>query len=455
MAERNLTQGSEAAAVVAVSAPMVIGILGVILVGVADAYFLGRVGQTELAAVGFIFPVTTAIKSLAIGLSAGANAALSQSIGRGDDPARTRRIGLHAAALGLAVGAVTGLALWPGAGPLFGLLGAGGAVQTEILGYMGWWALGFPFVCLFMLTGAMFRSRGDGMTAAIIMASQAVLNIAMDPVLIFGLGPIPAMGAAGAGLATAGSAVLAALAAMLWAARRGYVSTGGRPLHCLGDSLRKIGQVGLPAAFSNAINPAGMAAVTAAVATLGDAAVAGFGAATRVQTLALVPMLALSAGIGPVIGQNWGAERPDRARRAVRATFLICTGYGAAIGAALFAFAGPIAGLIAAGQEDAATCAQYLRIVGPTLMGYGILVTGNAAMNARDRAVWSMALSLGRIAAIYLPLAWLLVGSMGFSGVAGAAAAANLAAIAAMLVAVGRTGLSPFGTGRSRAAQLA
>ena len=172
-------------------------------------------------------------------------------------------------------------------------------------------------------------------------------------------------------------------------------------------SLGELAGVGAPAAFSNAINPAGMALVTAAVATLGDAAVAGFGAATRIQSVAIVAMLALSAGIGPVVGQNWGAERKDRARAAVRHAWLFCACYGTLLAIVLFALADPLARAIATDAEAAGYTRRYLMVVGWSLFGYGVLVTANAAMNARSKALHSMALSLGRIFVVYLPLAWL------------------------------------------------
>ncbi|SPJ22753.1 MATE family efflux transporter [Palleronia abyssalis] len=445
MPDQNLAEGSVTRAVLKVSAPMTLGIFGVISVGLADAYFLGRVGQTQLAAVGYIYPVTVAVTSLSIGLSAGANAALSQSIGRGDDSNDTIRMGMHALGLGLLVGLFVGGALWAVQGPLFAAIGAGEAVRPEIAAYVFWWAMSFPFLVLSMLIGAMFRARGDGVTAATIMVTQAAGNIALDPLLIFGVGPFPEMSTGGAGFATFAVRMGATVGGLLWAWHKGLLTTCRDPFACIGTSGRLIGQVGLPAALSNAINPAGMAMVTAAVATLGEAAVAGFGAATRVQTLALVPLLALSSGIGPVVGQNWGARRTGRARSSVRVTWMMCVGYGAAVGLVLLLFGQTISGWIASGAEDAAISTTYLRIVGFSLFGYGVLVTGNAALNARSKAVWSMGLSLSRISAVYLPLAWILVGVMGFTGIAIAAATANVAGALATLWATSRTGLWPLG----------
>ncbi|MDF1728199.1 MAG: MATE family efflux transporter, partial [Sulfitobacter sp.] len=400
-----------------------------------------QVSSTALAAVGFIYPVTTAVTSLSIGLSAGANAALSQGVGRGDDGEATQRLGLHAISLGLALSlAVAGLfyLLYPF---IFSALGAEGKVSDAIAQYVPYWIASFPFLVTMMITNAVFRSHGDSLTSAWIMVLAAAVNVGLDPLLIFGLWGPPELGIEGAAIATLVGRVLAVVLALWIAWRRGLLGWCGAFFKDALASARRILKVGLPAAFSNAINPAGMALVTAAVATVGETAVAGFGAATRIQAMAFVPFLALSAGIGPVVGQNWGAERQDRAQGATAAAFWFCLGYGAVMGVILFAFAEPLAGLFASGEQDAAFAATYLRWVGLSFFGYGIVVTSNAAMNARNKALWSMSLSLGRIFLLYLPLAWAGALTIGFPGIVAAAVLANVLAGWAGLTAARGTGL--------------
>ncbi|MBD3663609.1 MATE family efflux transporter [Sulfitobacter sp. TSTF-M16] len=423
------------------SAPMSFGIFAVLSVGLADAYFLGQIGGAALAAVGFIYPVTTAITSLSIGLSAGANAALSQGVGAGDDAEATRRLGLHAIGLGLGLSLLTAAAVWLVYPWLFIALGAGEEVSGNIAQYMPVWAMSFPFLVTMMIVNAVFRAHGDSLTSAWIMVLAAVVNVGLDPLLIFGMWGLPELGVQGAAIATLVGRVVAVLLALYIAWRRGLLGWCGALLDGLMASIRKILHVGLPAAFSNAINPAGMALVTAAVATIGETAVAGFGAATRVQSMALVPLLALSSGIGPVIGQNWGAEEKDRSRAATTLAFWFCVGYGALAAVVLAVFAAPIAGVFTSGEEDMAFAATYLRWVGFSLFGYGILVVGNAAMNARDKAVWSMSLSLSRILLLYLPLAWIGAVTIGFAGVVAAAIVANVLSAWATLVAAKATSL--------------
>lgn len=443
--KRDLTEGPVWRALTLMSAPMSFGIFSVIAVGLADAYFLGQVSGAALAAVGFIYPVITALTSLSIGVSAGANAALSQRIGAGADADETQRLGLHAIGLGVLLSLMVGAVIWAAFPLLFGALGASGDVADEVGAYMPLWALSFPFLVVMMITNSVFRAHGDGATSAGIMIVAAFFGIALNPLFIFGWGPVPEMSTAGAALSTLVGRVFA-MAIALWIAwRRGLLGVCGSMLSGVVKSTGKILNVGVPASLSNAINPAGMALVTAAVATVGDDAVAGFGAAGRVQSILLVPLMALSAGIGPVVGQNWGAEKQNRAQSAVGWAFGFSLVYGALVGVILLLLASPIAGLLASGAQDQEYAAQYLRIVGLSMFGYGMLVIANAAMNARDKAVWSMSLSLGRILLIYLPGAWIGVMWLGYIGVVVAAAAANVIGAAAAVVAVRRTGLMSDG----------
>ena len=438
---RDLNEGPVWRALLSVSGPMAFGIFAVISVGLVDAYFLGRLGGDALAAVGFVYPITMTITSLSIGLSAGANAAISQALGRKAEGDAAVRIGLHALGIGTVLGAAAGLAFWAVDEPLLSSMGATDGVLEAALAYTPVWAASFPALVAMMLINAIFRAHGNGGRSALIMVFSAVFNVALTPTLILGWGPAPELGVAGAAWSTLIAYVLACALAAGWALRSGVLRTCGNMLDGLAGSALTLARVGGPASLSNAIRPAGMAAVTAAVATLGATYVAGFGAAGRVQGLAAVPLLALSAGIGPVVGQAWGAERPDRAATALRLSCLFALGYGLALAAALFVLARPIAGLFSDEAAAVDAAALYLRVVGWSLFGFGILIAGNAALNAMNRAGYAMALSIARVGAVYLPLAWLGAVTVGYWGILAAAVAANLFAAGAVLVAARAAGL--------------
>ncbi|MFP7673845.1 MATE family efflux transporter [Marivita sp. S0852] len=440
MAKKYLTDGPVWHALASVSAPMTFGILAVLSVGLADAYFLGQLGQAPLAAIGFVYPVTTAITSLSLGLSAGANAAVSQAIGKGSDSDAPARLALHALGLGLLLAIAVAVAFWALSAPIFVLMGASDAALIEAKAYAPFWAVSFPFLVVMMVTNAAFRANGDGATSAAIMVLGALINIALNPLLIFTF----ELGTQGAAIATAIGRAFGAVVAVVYAFHTGVLSRCANVLSGVAHSIRQVLTVGVPAALSNAINPAGISLVTAAVATLGDAAVAGFGAATRVQSVALVPLFALSAGIGPVVGQNWGANKRDRARTGVRDAWVFCGGYGVLLAIVLTSFANPLAGVFIEDGKAKQYAAQYLSIVGWSLFGYGVLVTANAAMNARSKAGYSVGLSLARIFAVYVPLAWLGLMTFGYSGILAAAVMANVFAVGGAWWSTRRTGLHPF-----------
>lgn len=420
---------------------MVLGVLAVMSVSLADAYFVGKLGEIELAAISFIFPVTTALTSLGIGLSAGSNAVVSQALGAG----RTReahRAAAHAIVLGGGLGVLVSIAGYFAIDPLFTLLQAQDNVLPSIREYLQVWYYGFPLLTLLLITNALMRAHGGAIAPASLMILNAIINIGLNPVLIFGWGPVPALGIAGAATATLIAFAITTLAS-LWPVFRSYDILD--PHHFLASgytaSIRGIGEVGAPAAFANAINPAGLAAITAIVAGFGPATVAGFGAAGRIESIAMVPLLGLSGSIGAIIGQNWGAQKYGRASRALQLAVAFCLVYGLAVAALLNVAAETIAAQFSDKPAVHEQTVLYLRIVAWTFFAYGVLIVTNACLNARSRAFASMALSITRIGVLYVPLAWFGGQVLEQAGVYTGAAIANVVAAAAAIALAARLGL--------------
>lgn len=427
--QNQLTEGPVWRSLLTVGGPMSLGILGVLAIGLADAYFLARAGNSELAAIGFVYPVIVAIAAMSIGLSAGANAAISQAEGSHRAEDEVVRLTVHAAVIALALGVVVALLFWQLSPVLFHLLGARENVLDNILAYVPYWAASFPLLTTTMILEASFRAHGDGRRAAGLMVFTAVVNIALTPLFIFGGWIIPEMGMAGAGISTLVARFLALCIGLLVAWRRGIIGYVRRPMKEAGQSFKDIAGVGFPAALSRGVNPAGMAIVTAAVATVGDQAVAGFGAAARIQSIALIPFLALAAGIAPVVGQSWGKGDTARAGQTMQAASIFCIGYGVVLGIVLFFFAGTLAEFMTAASDAADYTRQYLQVVGASLFGYGIVLSANAALTARSKASWALAISIVRIGVLYVPLAWVGVTLFGYTGILIAAIVANVAIV--------------------------
>ena len=427
---RDLTSGSVRGHLARLGLPMTLGIVGVLSISLADAYFLGRLGTGPQAAISYTFGVVLTLQSLGIGLSAGAASVVSRALGeeRGEETGgggRTRRLATDSLVLAvLIVAALTALGLLL-VRPLFVLLGAEGAVLEDILAYMRIWFFGLPFLVVPMVANGLIRANGDAVAPSAIMVGAALVNVALDPLLIFGLGPFPRLeieGAAWASLISRAVTFVAALGVLIWRER---LLTAALPSAAdLLSSWREVLAVGAPAALSTSVNPFAITVVTGVLSRFGPETVAAFGVGTRIEALACVPLLALSSAIGPVAGQNWGRGQTDRVRAALGNAFAFSAGWCVLLGLVFWLLGPQVASLFASEAAVTEGVARYLRIVGVSLAGYGVIVTASAAFNATGRALQGLGMTSLRSLALYVPLAGLgaLVGPpwAAFAGIAAA-----------------------------------
>ncbi len=421
-----LTHGSIRGHLIEQTLPMMIGVAALMSVGLVNAYFIGRLGADELAAVAFIFPVTIAISSLGVGVMVGINSVIARALGAGDVNRAARRANFGAV-FALAVGIVLGIAQFAVIEPLFRLMQAPDALMPLIAEYMRPYSLGLPMLMLQMGLNGVLRGQGEARATGYIGVCYAATNWVLTPVLINGWMSIPALGVAGAAWAANIGFALAAGLALLLIARTPLPIRPGLIRECrVGESAGAILRVAGPAAFSNAINPIGLMVLTALLATQGNAAIAAFGAAGRIQSFAVVPLLALSGSIGAIVGQNWGAGQYVRARRAMWEAGLFAGAYGLAIAAVLFAFGDPLAQLF---TDDPAVEREFKRYLALSVWGYGgfgVLITANGALNAIDRARFALAQSFARVFLLMLPFAWLMRGAWGADAIYAAELVANV-----------------------------
>ena len=422
-----LTRGSIRGHLVTQTTPMIIGVAAIMSIGLVDAYFIGQLGRTELAAISFIFPISVALTSMGVGVMVGINSVVARALGEGDWDKAARRANFGMV-FAVTVGVVLGLTLFALLDPLFALMNADAATLPFIRTYMQPFALGFPLLMSIMGINGTLRGQGEARKTSYISVCYAAANWVLDPILITGAFGIEGLGIVGAAYATLiGWAIAIVLGLYL-------IRKTDLPLNPaliregrIGAPLAAIARVAAPAAFSNSINPIGLSVLTALVAIEGQAAVAGFGAAGRLQSFATVPLLALSGSIGAIVGQNWGASQFERARRAVRYAFGFCMVYGLAIALVLFGFGERFAGLF---SDDPAVVAQfdaYLKIAVWGYAGFGLLITANGVLNAVDKASLALLQSFARVFLVMMPFAWLLRGAWGADAIYAAELVANLA----------------------------
>ncbi len=220
--------------------PMVFGILAMVAFNLVDTFFIGQLGANQLAAISFTFPVVFIISSLTMGLGIGAAAVISHAIGQGNRD-KVRRLTTDSLALSLLVVAffvIVGLLTIE---PIFRLLGATPQIMVLIKQYMRIWYLGTIFVVLPMVGNSAIRATGDTKTPSLIMLVAVTVNIILDPLLIFGFGPIPRLELAGAAIATVTARGITCLLSVWVLYQREKMITLVRPkLKAVLDSWKRI-----------------------------------------------------------------------------------------------------------------------------------------------------------------------------------------------------------------------
>ena len=422
-----LTAGPVGIHLRSIAVPMALGFVALNSYSIADTYFVGQLGTLPLAAMSFTFPVAFAMISVGLGVGIGTSSVVARLLGTGDRAA-VQRITTHALILGAVAGLLllaVGLATIE---PVFRLLGADERTLPLITEYMQVYYLGSMFFILPMVGNHAIRATGDAMVPAVILSLSAVLNVVLDPILIFGWLGFPRLELRGAAIATVIANTVTVLASLTVLYRRErlilprYLSVAG-----LSDSWRRLLHVSVPATGANLLIPITMAVITALVAGFGPEAVAGFGVASRVESVVLIVVFALQAAVGPFVGQNYGAAQLDRVRRAVRSSVNFLMIYGIAMAVVLFIIARPTAAFFDANPVVVNAASAYLSIVPFTYGTFGVMMIAVACFNSLGRPLPAAVLTFVKFFVVYLPLAWGLSRLLGLNGIFWANALSHLA----------------------------
>jgi putative MATE family efflux protein len=288
--------------------------------------------------------------------------------------------------------------------PLFRLLGATEAMLPLIEQYMIIWYPGMLVYVVPMIGNNIIRATGDTTTPSVVMIAGVLLNTVLDPLLIFGWGPVPAYGIAGAAIATVVARAFT-LAVALWvlARRERLLATPWPGLTELLASWKKILTIGLPVAVSNAVIPIAMGVITRIVAQFGEATVAGFGVATRIEGLALALVFAVSTGISPFVGQNFGAGRFDRIRAGLTFANRFCLLWGGLVFIAFLLFGEWMATAFDPDPEVIRSASGYLWIVAISLGLRSVHTIAWTALNVLSRPYDAMVLEFLLAFVLWIP----------------------------------------------------
>ncbi len=414
LSPEEITEGSLGRALLTLAAPLLVQNLVQVVQQVVDLFWLGRLSSVAVAAVGLALPVVALLFAFVITAPfVGTQVLVSQRIGGEDVPA-ARRTAATGLGLALVLGIAGGLTLRVGAGPLTDLLtltrgGAGGAVARSTTVYLGVLALGLPFAAASDAVEGAFIGWGDSRAPLYISIATVGTNLALDPVLIFGWGPAPALGIRGAGLATiAGYAVGFALAVALALAGRngGMYSRAAAAFDR--DELRELLDVGAPVAGQGAVRQVVRVLIVAvAFAAGGAAGLAAYTVGARIASIAFIPAIGLQQATQSVVGQNLGAELPDRARRATYLGVAIAAVGLAVIGLAQWLVPTAVATALAPDLTDRALAfsVEYLRILAYGYPAIGAAYIFEAGFNGARRTRTSFVATVLQFWAVRLPIA--------------------------------------------------
>ena len=421
----DFTSGNLTRAIALLAIPMVLEMLMQSVFGIVDIYFVGRLGPAAVAGVGLTDELLTLVFALCMGLGVATTALVARRIGERDPEAAGT-----AAAQALLVGAafslpiaVMGVFFAP---QLIGLLGAtpevveAGAPYCAIL-------FGTNLVIMYLfLVNAIFRGAGDAFLAMKALWLANLLNMVLDPLLIFGIGPFPEMGVAGAATATSLGRGLAVLY-QFYALRGSRVPIRLEHLRLMTDVMRRLLRVAWPAIIQFAIGMASWVVIFALLAGFGSDVLAGYTIAIRILIFALLPSWGMGNAAATLVGQNLGARQPARAERSVWVTSFTNMVFLGVAAVGMILFDRELITLFNADPVVVREGATALRIISYTyvLFAFGMVVSQafNGAGDTRT-PTWINVFCLWLV---QLPLAWVLAFSfeLGPTGVYAAVAASQ------------------------------
>lgn len=432
---QSFTEGSIGRAILLLSIPMVLEMLMESLFGIVNVFWVSRLGANAVAAVGITESLLTLVFAVAMGLSMATTAVIARRIGEGNhDGAAITAV--QAIGLGIGISVPVGIAGLLLAGKLFLLMGASAPVIAEGSRYAMVILGGNVTVMPLFLINAIFRGAGDAAVAMRSLWLGNIINIILDPCLIFGLGPFPEWGVTGSAVATTigrGCGVLYQLYMLFGSHSRVVIERRHlRPDFEVGGRLLRISVGGT---LQYLVATASWLGLIRIVAVFGSAALAGYTIAIRIIIFAILPSWGMSNAAATLVGQNLGAGKPDRAERSVWVTAFANMVFLGIVAVLFVTFSEALIGIFTVDPEVVPYGVDCLRYVsyGYVFYAYGMVMV--QSFNGAGDTFTPTMINLGCYWLFQIPLAYFLALRAGF-GADGIFLAITLAESALAVVAV-------------------
>ena len=416
---QDFTTGSIHRAILLLAIPMVLEMVLESLFAVVDVFWVARLGSDAVATVGLTESMLSLVYAVAVGLSMSTTAMVARRIGE-KDPEAAAVSAVQAILLGMVISALIGLPCLIFAPQLLGLMGASPAIVASGSGYARIALGGSGVAFMLYLNNAIFRGAGDAATAMRLLWVSNLINLCLDPCLIFGLGPFPRLGVTGAALATftgRGIGVLYQFYRLLRGTERLRLLT--RHLRLNVAVMLRLLRVSLTGILQFSIAHTSWVALVRIISLFGSAALAGYTVAIRVVIFVILPSWGMSNAAATLVGQNLGAKQPERAERSVWLTTLYNVLFLGSVGVVLILFAEPVVRLFTHDPEVVPLAALCLRILSYGNMGYACAMVMLQAFNGAGDTITPTIVNFFGFWVLEIPLAyWLAVPlGMGSKGV--------------------------------------
>jgi putative MATE family efflux protein len=410
---QDFTAGSLNRAILLLAIPMVLEMVLESLFAVVDVFWVGRLGADAVATVGLTESLLSLVMAIGFGLSLSTTAMVARRIGE-KDPSGAAVAGVQAIVIGLSLSAMIGLPCLFYASDLLRLMGASPQIVYVGSGYARVALAGSGAIMMLFLNNAVFRGAGDAAIAMRLLWVSNIINLFLDPCLIFGWGPFPKLGVTGAAVATLTGrsiGVLYQFCRLLRGTQRIRILRTQLRVN-LGVLLRLL-RVSFTGILQFAIAHTSWIGLVRIISIFGSAALAGYTIAIRILIFVLMPSWGLSNAAATLVGQNLGAKQPERAETSVWRTGFYNMLFLGIIGAFLILFAEPVIRLFTSDPAVAPLAVSFLRILSYGNIGYAYGMVMLQAFNGAGDTVTPTIVHFFGFWLLEIPLAWFLAMTLG------------------------------------------
>ena len=397
--------------------PNVISMLVNSLYNIVDSLFVARISEQAMTALSLVYPIQNFVNAVAIGFGVGINVQIALYLGAGDRE-QANRSATHGMAFSLLHG-VLAMILCPAIMP--GFLARFTDDSTLVSMGVTYSTIVFLFTLVNMADLAfekLFQAVGRMNVSMVALVAGCVSNIVLDPILIFGLGPVPALGIAGAALATGiGQAVTLCVYLYVYCTTELPVRLSFRQLRPDAALDGKLYAIGIPAILNLALPSLLVTFLNSLLAAFSQSYVTVLGIYYKLQTFLYLPANGIVQGMRPLVGYNYGAKEHGRVAKLYNLTLGLSAGI-MAIGTLLcLTVSGPLMSLFTSNPKTIAIGRTALRIICLGFIVSAVSTTSSGALEGLGKGMSSLVISLCRYVIFIMPIAWLLCGRMGPTGV--------------------------------------